>query len=322
MYRTNLILNKIIIIPTIVIFLCFGMLIRAEEKQIEVLILQLFDYHDIKLQAKVLEQVLNATGNYNVDVIVAREDQNWDNFDIRFSDYQLIVSSLLGQNMPDSMKVAFDQYLSGGGNLVIVHQGVLSQEDWEKFHEMIGLGWYKANAGYHIFWDDEEGDWVRLPEYHGVGPGHGKQHEFVINIRNEDHPITKGMPKEWMHGMDEFYHGLRGPAKNIEILASAYSAKQEWGSGDHEPIAWTVNYGKGRVFVTMLGHAFLADKADIVHGVNHYKNESKAVYCLGFQTLFARGAEWAATGQVTTRIPLNFPTKSSSVVMPPDEVKW
>ena len=122
--------------------------------------------------------------------------------------------------------------------------------------------------------------------------------------------------------MDEFYHGLRGAAKNIEILATSYSAKEQWGSGDHEPIAWTVNYGKGRVFVTMLGHAFLEEKADIVHGVNHYANESKGVYCVGFQTLFARGAQWAATGEVTIGIPENFPTKNTSVVMPPDEIKW
>jgi len=43
---------------------------------------------------------------------------------------------------------------------------------------------------------------------------------------------------------------------------------------------------------------------------------------VGFQALFARGAEWAATGKVTMGIPLNFPTRNSSVVMPPNEVKW
>lgn len=322
MYETHIRYKKIMRISTIVILLCFGPLIQAEEKQIDVLILQLFDSHDIKLQAKTYKQILNATGRYNIDIIVSTEDQNWDSFDIRFSDYQLIISSYLGQNMPDNIKDMFDQYISGGGNLVIVHQGVLSQEEWPKFHEMIGLGWYKAHAGQHIFWDDEEGVWVKTPPYHGVGPGHGKQHEFVITTRDAEHPITKGMPKEWMHGMDEFYHGLRGPAKNIEILASTYSDKSTWGSGDHEPIAWTVNYGKGRIFVTMLGHAFLEEKADVVDGVNHYENESKAIHCVGFQALFARGAEWAATGEVTNGIPLNFPTKNSSVVMPPNEVKW
>lgn len=224
--------------------------------------------------------------------------------------------------MPDEKKIMFNNYVKEGGNLLIVHMGVLSHEEWPEFHEMIGLGWYKANAGDHIIWDDEDGDFVNLPPYHGVGPGHGKQHEFVVTVRNTHHPITEGMPVDWMHGMDEFYHGLRGPAKNIEVLATAFSAKRKWGSGDHEPIAWTVNYGKGRVFVTILGHAFLEEKADVVHSVNHYENESKAIYCVGFQTLFARGAEWAATGKVKTDIPMKFPTNNGSVVLPPNELEW
>ena len=40
-----------------------------------------------------------------------------------------------------------------------------------------------------------------------------------------DHPITRGMPAEWMHAKDELYHGQRGPAKHMEILATAYSDK-------------------------------------------------------------------------------------------------
>lgn len=313
---------KIFIIP-IIIFLFFGLFLQAQEnKKIDVLILQLFDSHDIKLQANVYEQVLNATGSYDIEVIIASKGQTWNDLDIDFTDYQLIVSSYLGQNMPPKIKTQFEEYITNGGNLVILHQGVLSEESWGTFHEMIGLGWYKANAGKHIYWDDEQKKWIRTPEYHGVGPGHGKQYEFVINVRNEDHPIMRGMPISWMHGMDEFYHGLRGPAKNIELLASAFSEKHTWGSGDHEPIAWTESYGKGRIFVTMLGHAFLAEKWDVVEGVDHYANKTKAVHCVGFQTLFARGAEWAATGKVTIAIPKDFPTPKSSVVMPPNEVKW
>jgi hypothetical protein len=36
--------------------------------------------------------------------------------------------------------------------------------------------------------------------------------------------------------------------------------------------------------------------------------------CVGFITTFTRGAEWAATGEVTIPVPENFPTaeKSSS----------
>lgn len=47
---------------------------------------------------------------------------------------------------------------------------------------------------------------------------------------------------------------MRGPSENINVIATAYSDKKAWESGDYEPIAWTVNYGKGRIFVADLGH--------------------------------------------------------------------
>ena len=49
---------------------------------------------------------------------------------------------------------------------------------------------------------------------------------------------------------------------------------------------WVRDYGKGRVYTTMLGHT--------------WKNElNPNLDDLNFQTLLARGAEWAATGKVT-----------------------
>jgi hypothetical protein len=34
----------------------------------------------------------------------------------------------------------------------------------------------------------------------------------------------------------------------------------------------------------------------------------EAIRCVGFQTTFARGVEWAATGKVTQKVPEEFPT--------------
>ena len=67
-------------------------------------------------------------------------------------------------------------------------------------------------------------------------------------------------------------------------------------TGRHEPMVFTVEYGKGRVLHTPMGH-----------GIDSQE-------CVGFITTFQRGAEWAATGKVTTKIPSDFPTaeKTSS----------
>jgi hypothetical protein len=43
----------------------------------------------------------------------------------------------------------------------------------------------------------------------------------MVKVRNSKHPITQGMPLEWMHSKDELYDSLRGPAENAEILATA-----------------------------------------------------------------------------------------------------
>ncbi|MEW6983089.1 ThuA domain-containing protein [Colwelliaceae bacterium 6471] len=292
------------------------------QEKISVLILQNEYAHDVHVITDVFEEVLDNTGNYSIDKFFVQEKEDWDKFNYNFKDYQLIISSRLGVDMPEKLRNEFVFHIENGGNLVITHQGVSSFYDWPKFHEVIGLGWYGSSAGEHIFWDESIGDFVRTPLYHGVGVGHGKQHEFLVTMRDTEHPISKGIPVEWVQSKDELYHGLRGPAKNLTIIATAYSDKKTWGSGDHEPIAWTTNYGKGRVFVTVLGHVMKEEFTNAINGINSTENKSEAIYSVGFQTLLARGAEWAATGKVTTKIPDDFPSKTESSYLVPSKVKW
>ena len=109
-------------------------------------------------------------------------------------------------------------------------------------------------------------------------------------IRDGEHPITMGMPKQWMHASDELYDNMRGPIKNVHLLATAYSK----GTKAHEPLIWTVDYGKGRVFHTPMGHG------------------ADSMRCVGFSTTLQRGTEWAATAKVTLKIPENFPTEEKT----------
>jgi HEAT repeat protein len=99
-----------------------------------------------------------------------------------------------------------------------------------------------------------------------------------------------------MHAKDELYSQLRGPAENLTVLATAYDDPAQKGTGEHEPILFTISYGKGRVFHTVLGH------------VGRSGGPLPAMECVGFITTFQRGAEWAATGKVTQEIPQDFPT--------------
>jgi type 1 glutamine amidotransferase len=159
---------------------------------------------------------------------------------------------------------------------------------------MIGLGWRGSNFGARVT-VDADGKVVTTPKGNGPGAGHGAQHDFAVVVRDREHPVMKGIPAEWMHVKDELYHGQRGPAASMHVLATAYSSTKFGGTDAHEPMVWWIPYGKGKVFTTLMGHAEYSMK------------------CVGFQTIVERGTEWVATGDVTIPVPVKFPTATETV---------
>ena len=208
----------------------------------------------------------------------------------KFRDYQVVVSNYNGELWPDATRSDFAEFVNGGGGFVCVHAADNAFPEWPEYNAMIGVGGWGGR-------NEKSGPYVRLRKDEFVfdtskGPGgsHGRQHEFLVEIRKKDHPITAGLPERWMHATDELYDRLRGPARNLTVLATAYADRKTNGSGEHEPMLMVIEYGKGRVFHTTLGHA------------------EPAMKCVGFRTTLARGAEWAATGKVTQPVPSDFPT--------------
>lgn len=215
------------------------------------------------------------------------------NFRPEFSKYDVVISNF-GHGAapwPKETQAAFESYMKNGGGFVVVHAADNSFGDWPEYNEMIGLGgWGGRNEkhGPYVYYNDE-GKLIRDTSP-GNGGHHGPQRTFAIRIRDSRHPITRGMPTEWMHAKDELYDKLRGPAVNMQVLATAYADPRAGGSGRHEPMLMALTYGKGRVFHTPMGHA-------------DYSQE-----CVGFIVSLQRGTEWAATGKVTQKIPSDFPT--------------
>ena len=188
-----------------------------------------------------------------------------------------------------------EKFIENGGGLVVFHAADNSFPEWEAYNKMIGLGGWGDRTekdGPYVYYNDA-GELIR-DETPGPGGAHGPQHEYAIQVRNTEHPITKGMPEKWLHTKDELYERLRGPAENMEILATTYASPDQKGSGRHEPALMVLEYGKGRIFHNIMGHA------------------DYSVQCVGFLTTMLRGAEWAATGKVTQEIPSDFPTKEKS----------
>ena len=264
----------------------------AAEK-LDLLLIDGQNNHDWKATTPVLSSLLQRTGRFRVTVATTPPAKSppdaWNDFRPEFSKYDVVVSNYNGELWPEPVRTGLEEFVNGGGGLVIVHAANNAFPEWDEWNQMIGLGWRGPSFGERVTLNDE-GEILRTEKGAGPGAGHGPQHEFNVVVRDRRHPVTKGLPVEWRHAKDELYHGQRGPAQNMHILATAYSAPEYKGTGTHEPMVWWIPFGKGRVFTTVMGHADYSMK------------------CVGFQTIVARGSEWAATGSVTLPVPADFPT--------------
>ena len=248
-------------------------------------------YHNWHLTTPVLKKELEETGLFEVEVVTAPpSDGDFSNFNPDWSQYKAIVMNYDGPTWPDQLRASFEKYVSEGGGLVIVHAANNSFPNWPAYNEMTGIGgWRNRNENAGPYWYFNDG---KLASDNAPGPAgmHGARLPFQVETRVPDHPIMKGLPPVWMHLPDELYGKLRGPGKNMTVLATAHSDKKNRGTGFDEPMLLVLKYGKGRIFHTALGH------------------DTAALSCIGFITTFQRGTEWAATGAVTQTVPATFPT--------------
>jgi uncharacterized protein len=276
----------------------------GEKPKIRVLIVDGFNpYHDWQKTTPLMKQILEGSGRFTVDVATAPIPEGYkcgvseppppvDNRDFhpKFANYDVVIGNYVGPRWPKETEDDFVAFVKNGGGFVSVHSADNAFADWSEYNQICGIGgWYGRDEkwGPYVFFDDAGN------LQHDATPGrcghHGPKHEYQVEMRDTQHPITRGLPPLWMHTSDELYDSLRGPAENMSVLATAYSDPKFQGTGRHEPMLMTLEYGKGRVFHTVIGH-------------------NEAMKCVGFATTLARGTEWAATGNVTIPVPANFPT--------------
>jgi Uncharacterized protein conserved in bacteria len=248
-------------------------------------------YHNWRLTTPVLKKELEETGLFTVDVLTAPpSDGDFSQFNPDWSKYGAIVMNYDGPSWPDQLRASFEKYVSNGGGLVIVHAANNAFPSWPAYNEMTGIGgWRNRNENAGPYWHFKEGKLVS-DDAPGSAGMHGARLPFQVETRDPEHPIMKGLPPVWMHVPDELYGKLRGPGKNMTVLATAHSDLKNRGTGFDEPMLLVLRYGKGRIFHTVMGHDVFA------------------LSCVGFITTYQRGTEWAATGRVTQKVPADFPT--------------
>jgi len=257
-------------------------------------------YHDWKSTTPVMKKQLEETGRFQVDVVTSPAwPGDFSNFKPEFSKYQVVVSNLDSPDWPENLRTQFEAYMRNGGGLVVVHGADNAFPNWVAYNEMIGIGGWRGrtneNAG--PLWYLKDGK-LTSDNTPGKAGSHGARKAFALTDQLPDHPVTKGLPKVWMHAADELYATMRGPGKEMSVVSTAFSAPDNKGTGRDEPMLMALRFSKGRIFHTTLGH------------------DVAALNCVGFIVTFQRGTEWAATGKVTQKVPSDFPTATETRVRP------
>lgn len=194
-------------------------------------------------------ELLNATGRFEVRV---SEDAGILDSAATLARYDAVVFGMYNAKTPtlsDAAKANLLNYVKGGKGFVVSHLASASFKEWPEFRQLCGRQWVMGTSG------------------------HGPRSTFKVRVVDSNHPITQGLQD--FVADDELYAKLQGDAP-IHVLLEADS---DW-SKQTEPMAFTLEYGQGRVFHHTFGH------------------DGKAVQNPAVRTLIQRGCEWAATGKV------------------------
>jgi hypothetical protein len=272
---------------------------RKRSGRLKILIIDGINNHTWQIATAAIGEILTDTGTFVVDVSTtppeSADGAAWEAWHPDFNHYDAVVINFNSGHdakavtWPAPVRTAFEEYVRNGGGMISFHAANNTFLLWPDYNQMIGMGWRPKAFGpsVHIGENDEV---IVVPAGEGFDPNHPRRLDFQIHVRDTGHPITKDMPQVWLHPSEQLTHGQHGAVRGFTFLTYAHSPV----TNQNEPMDWVHDFGKGRVYVTMLGHTWA-------------KEPSPDLNCVGFQTLLARGVEWAASGSVTIPIPRDFP---------------
>lgn len=290
----------------LLLLLFFNTVFGQKKPVIKVLIIDGFSNHNWEQTTKIVKGILEESGLFKVDVSTspakAADTIGWVNWRPNFSAYDAVIQntnniSAKDIHWPGVVQKALEKYVKAGGGLYILHSANNAFSDWPEYNRMIGLGWRSKDSFKALKIDSLGKNVIEIPKGQGDGTNHGARFDAEINLFTA-HPINKGYPAVWKTPSMELYKFARGPAENLTILSYAPDSitHVNW------PVEWVVQYGKGRVYNSSMGHLWKGETYPISYR------------CIGFQTTMIRVTEWLATGKVTYSVPNNFPTKDKMSV--------
>ena len=118
-------------------------------------------------------------------------------------------------------QIGMTQFVGGGHGFVCIHISGCLPEAWNEYHDVTGGGWIRGVSTH---------------------PPYG---QFSVRMAGSEHPCAEGIADFVTN--DELYNKLGWKEGNSVFLTAELE-------GETYPMAWTRNYGKGKVFATTLGH--------------------------------------------------------------------
>ena len=159
-------------------------------------------YHAWEETTPYLKKMLAEAGLFDVDVVTAPpRGGDFSTFKPEWGKYQVVVANYDApdERWSDSLKASFEQYVRGGGGFVSVHAADNAFPNWKEYNLMIGVGGWRGRnekSGPHFYYQDGK----LVPDTAAGNAGsHGARLAYKIVNQVTNHPITQGLPKEWMH---------------------------------------------------------------------------------------------------------------------------
>jgi predicted dehydrogenase/type 1 glutamine amidotransferase len=171
-------------------------------------------YHPWDGCSAICKSFLDTTGRYSVTITKDRNDLKARSLK-RFDAVAVYTDS---GKLEAAQQDGLVDFVKKGGRLLGLHSATASWQKNAKYIDMIGSSFAT----------------------------HGPILDFPVNIVDNDHVITNRMVD--FRVMDEFYILEKYDPSQVEVLATA-----QW-KGKTHPMAYTKEYGEGKIFYTALGH--------------------------------------------------------------------
>jgi len=149
--------------------------------------------------------------------------------ELTLTDYQLIVPMVTMSKIEGAEEKALLAAIRGGVHCGGWHGGMCDS--------------FRNNTDYQYM---TGGQWVAHP---------GNIMDYTVIVDDVDHPIMKGIPKEFKMHSEQYY--MHTDPSNVVLAKTVFKGDHDsWINGCVMPCVWIRRYGKGKIFYSSLGHNF------------------------------------------------------------------